>query len=84
MEEKDVKAVKNILNSYLTKFELREVYSTKEVKHFFMPREKVMHSWVIETKGVITDFLSFYSLPSSILNHQKHKTLNVSKISKIS
>lgn len=77
MEEKDVKAVKTILNSYLEKFVLREVYSQKEIKHFFMPRDKVMYSWVVETDGVITDFISFYSLPSSILNHQTHKTLNV-------
>lgn len=76
MEDKDVNIVKKLLNDYLTKFELKESFSKKEIKHFLMPRNKVMHSYVIETKGMVTDFLSFYSLPSSILRHEKYKTLN--------
>lgn len=41
-----------------------------------MPRDKVMLSYVVESNGKITDLFSFYSLPSSILKHEKHKTLN--------
>jgi glycylpeptide N-tetradecanoyltransferase len=78
MEEKDIKIVRTLLNKYLEQFKLRELYSTKEIRHFFLPRDKVMYSWVVETDGEVTDFISFYSLPSSILNHTKHKTLNVS------
>jgi glycylpeptide N-tetradecanoyltransferase len=34
-----------------------------------------MYCYVNENQGKITDFVSFYSLPSSILNHAVHKTL---------
>ena len=43
-----------------------------------MPREWVIESYVVEDeKGAITDFLSFYSLPSSVLKHPVHTILNV-------
>jgi len=44
-----------------------------------MPREWVIESYVVEDpeNDEITDFFSFYSLPSSVLKHPNHKTLNV-------
>ena len=42
-----------------------------------LPRKGVLESYVVvdpETKKV-TDFFSFYSLPSSCLRHAEHKTL---------
>lgn len=44
-----------------------------------MPREWVVESFVVEdpSNDEITDFISFYSLPSSILKHPTHKTLHV-------
>jgi glycylpeptide N-tetradecanoyltransferase len=77
MEKKDVEGVFKILNEYLSKFKVRSFYSQDEVEHWFLPRDKVVYSYVVENpeNGELTDFLSFYSLPSSILNHEKHKTL---------
>jgi glycylpeptide N-tetradecanoyltransferase len=38
----------------------------------------VIESYVVESNdGTITDFLSFYSLPSSVLKHPEHRTLHV-------
>ncbi len=34
-------------------------------------------SYVVEDSKTITDFFSFYSLPSSILKHETHKMLRV-------
>lgn len=44
-----------------------------------MPQEWVVESFVVEDPSTdeITDFISFYSLPSSILKHEVHKTLHV-------
>jgi glycylpeptide N-tetradecanoyltransferase len=42
-----------------------------------MPRDNVIHSYVVEDEKTITDFYSFYSLPSSILKHDTHKVLRV-------
>lgn len=42
-----------------------------------IPREGVVYAYVVEdTTGGITDFTSFYSLPSTILGHTKHTSLN--------
>jgi len=42
-----------------------------------LPRENVINSYVVEDSKTITDFFSFYSLPSSILKHETHKLLKV-------
>ena len=77
MEKRDVEGVFKILNKYLKNFKVRSFYSLDEVEHWFMPRKNVIYSFVVENynTGEITDFISFYSLPSSILNHEVHKTL---------
>ena len=56
------------------------VFNSEEIKHFMLPQKDVIYSYVVEDKsGKITDFFSFYSLPSSVLkdNPGDHKTLNV-------
>lgn len=76
MEKKDVEKVYVLLNEYLKKFTIRAHFSKEEVAHWFLPRDKVVYSFVVENnEGEVTDFISFYSLPSSVLNHDVHKTL---------
>lgn len=77
MERKDVEQIFKLLNSYLERFKIKPFYSLEEVAHWFIPRDKVVYSYVVEDfdKNIITDFISFYSLPSSVLNHDVHKTL---------
>ena len=78
MEQKDVKAVHVLLNNYLSKFKLNIQFTEDEIAHFLLPREWVIESFVcIDDDGKITDFCSFYSLPSSVLKHPEHKILNV-------
>jgi glycylpeptide N-tetradecanoyltransferase len=54
-------------------------FSEKEVEHFILPRENVVESYVVEDPDThkVTDFFSFYHLPSSILKHEQHKVLKV-------
>jgi len=76
MEKKDVEGVYEILEKYLSKFIVRPHYSKEEVEHWFVPRKNIVFSYVVENdEGKITDFISFYLLPSSILQHDEHKTL---------
>lgn len=78
MEQKDIKQVHKLLNDYLKQFKLRIQFTPEELGHFFLPREWVIESYVVENGDKkITDFISFYSLPSSILKHPEHKILNV-------
>jgi len=79
MEKKDTEAVHQLLNDYLKKYSLHIQYTIEEIAHFLLPRENVIESFVVEDpeSGKITDFISFYSLPSTVLRHEVHKILNV-------
>lgn len=69
MTPADVPAVHKLLVTYLEKFQLKILFTPEEVAHWLLPREGVVNSYVKETDGKgITDFCSFYHLPSSILN----------------
>lgn len=52
------------------------MFSEAEVHHFFLPRPNVVYSYVVEDAITVTDFVSFYNLPSSILKNPDHKVLN--------
>jgi glycylpeptide N-tetradecanoyltransferase len=68
MQAKDANKIHALLNEYLKKFEIKLHFSKKDVTHFFLPRPDVVFTFVIEDdKKEITDFFSFYSLPSTIL-----------------
>jgi glycylpeptide N-tetradecanoyltransferase len=77
MLKKDVPAVHNILSAYLTKSALHIEFSLEEVEHFLLPREGVIEAYVVQEPSTkeITDFISFYELPSSVLKHVEHKLL---------
>lgn len=73
----DVPAITPILNEYLSKFQLRMEFSEEDVHHWLLPREGVVSSYVVvdESSGDVTDFVSFYHLPSTIIKHEKHSEL---------
>jgi len=75
MVKADVPQVHQILNKYLSQFDLHPSFSEDEVEHWLLPRKGVIYSFVAETKGKVTDLCSFYSLPSSILNNEKYSHL---------
>eukprot|EP00828_Plagiopyla_frontata_P019513 TRINITY_DN2494_c0_g1_i1.p1 TRINITY_DN2494_c0_g1~~TRINITY_DN2494_c0_g1_i1.p1 ORF type:complete len:471 (+),score=88.41 TRINITY_DN2494_c0_g1_i1:198-1610(+) len=75
MAKKDIAPVYKLLISYLEKFDFYNKYTEEEVKHFFLPRKGVISTYVVEKNKQVTDFFSFYSLPSSILKNPKHTTL---------
>jgi len=74
--EKDVALVTVLLNDYLSKFSLRPVFDETEVQHWFMPKAGIINSYVVEgAGGAITDFMSFYCLPSTVMNNPNHKAI---------
>ncbi|KAK6470336.1 glycylpeptide N-tetradecanoyltransferase 1-like [Huso huso] len=76
MQRKDVPAVHRLLQGSLQQFHLTPAMSPDEVEHWLLPRENIIDTYVVENpEGSITDFLSFYTLPSSIMNHPVHKSL---------
>jgi len=50
-------------------------FTQEDVKHWFTPKKDVVYTYVVEKDKNITDLISFYCLPSSILKHEKYKQL---------
>lgn len=77
MEPHDVPAVTRLLRNYLKQFAVAPDFDVDDVEHWLLPKEDVVESYLVESPETheITDFCSFYSLPSSILGSQNHSVL---------
>ncbi|KAG6428593.1 hypothetical protein SASPL_112845 [Salvia splendens] len=77
MELRDVLSVTRLLQTYLSRFVVAPTFDEDEVEHWLLPQENVVESYVVESLETheITDFFSFYALPSSILNNPSYSTL---------
>ncbi|KAI6655340.1 Glycylpeptide N-tetradecanoyltransferase 1 [Oopsacas minuta] len=73
----DSKAVCDGLNLYLSRFELCPKFTETDISHWLTPHEGIIYSWVVQPtpSEPITDMISFYSIPSSVIRHPKHKHL---------
>jgi glycylpeptide N-tetradecanoyltransferase len=99
MRHSDCVQVHKILVKYLEKFPFRIRWTLDDVKHFLMPVDNVVYSYVITAskdkkstsdaaddaddksavevedasdEEEITDFISFYNLPSQVMKHEKY------------
>lgn len=77
MEKKDHEAVLALLSEYLKKFTISPVFDLKDFEHWLTTHENVIYAFVVEDpeSKAITDFGSFYNLPSTITNHKNYKVL---------
>uniref|UniRef100_A0A1D1XGR6 Glycylpeptide N-tetradecanoyltransferase n=1 Tax=Anthurium amnicola TaxID=1678845 RepID=A0A1D1XGR6_9ARAE len=77
MEVRDVPAVTRLLRSYLAQFAMAPDFDEKDVEHWLLPRENVVESYLVESVDTheVTDFCSFYTLPSSILTNHNYSML---------
>ncbi|KAL5110575.1 Glycylpeptide N-tetradecanoyltransferase 2 [Taenia crassiceps] len=78
LESRDLPACRQLLATYLeSRSHLHPVFSEEEFAHWFLPRDDVVHAYVVEraSDGTITDMVSFYSLPSSVMQHPRHNLL---------
>ncbi|XP_055350979.1 glycylpeptide N-tetradecanoyltransferase 1-like [Paramacrobiotus metropolitanus] len=74
-QAKDIPGIHKLLTEYLQKFELAPEFTLEEVEHYFLPKEKIVYSFVVDNGKAITDFSSFYSLPSTVVNHTLHDSI---------
>ncbi|KPA84484.1 N-myristoyltransferase (NMT) [Leptomonas pyrrhocoris] len=80
MTRDDVPAVQKILSNYLAKFDVRPEFDKAEIEHYLLPREHVVFSYVVENDGKVTDFFSFFRIPSTVIGNEKYSTLEVAYI----
>ncbi|AFZ78944.1 N-myristoyl transferase, putative [Theileria equi strain WA] len=75
MENKDVCGVHKLLKTHLEKYKIHQVFTPEEVKHIFLPKDEIIYTYVKSIKGSVTDIISFYSLPSSVIKNPKLSTI---------
>nr|AAF19802.1 N-myristoyl transferase [Brassica oleracea] len=77
MEPCDVPAVTRLLRNYLSQFIVATDFDENDVEHWLLPREDVVDSYLVESPEThdLTDFCSFYTLPSTILGNPNYSTL---------
>lgn len=77
MERRDVAAVTRLLQTYLAQFQVAPHFSEDDVEYLLLPIDNVINSFVVENSvsHEITDFASFYTLPSTIIGNQNYSLL---------
>ena len=72
MQEDDIPAARKFLNEQLSEHKrVYCIYSEESFKHIFMPRKDVIETYIVEKNGEVSDFISFYHVPSSIIGTSK-------------
>lgn len=83
MEERDVDTVFVLYDTWRKRYQITQIMSKDDVAHWLYGGEsqdgKVVHTFVVEDDktGKVTDFISFYVLPFSVLQNPKHKELGI-------
>uniref|UniRef100_A0AC34FRT4 Glycylpeptide N-tetradecanoyltransferase n=1 Tax=Panagrolaimus sp. ES5 TaxID=591445 RepID=A0AC34FRT4_9BILA len=76
LQEKHIKSAYKLLKSYLKNFKLYPLFTEAEFKHFMLPRDNIIYSYVlVDDKQHVTDLCSFYNLPSTVVNHPNHNQI---------
>jgi len=74
---KDIKDITTLLTDYLKTRALAPSFTEEEVAHWFLPRDDIINTFVVEDPSThkVTDLVSFYSLPSTIIGNKTYSTL---------
>ena len=77
LTEADIPAAMALVNKYLENMRMSICFNEAEFKHWLLPKKGVVYSYVVENEetGEITDFASFYSIPSTVMNNEKHSKI---------
>ncbi|KAL1222242.1 Glycylpeptide N-tetradecanoyltransferase 1 [Cardamine amara subsp. amara] len=63
MESSDIPSVTKLLRTYLKQFKVALDFDKNDIKHWFLPQDSVVYSYVVVNLEchIITDFFSFYT-----------------------
>lgn len=75
MRESDLAKTHRLLEQYLAGFNLTPAFDEDEFRHWFSPQDGIIDCFVVEdpATGEITDMVSYYTLPSTVMHHAVHK-----------
>lgn len=75
--ETDMGDACKVLNKHLAKKRIATSFTEDEFRYYFTPRKDVIYSYVVENnQGIVTEFVSFYSLPSTVIKSDKKDAIN--------
>jgi glycylpeptide N-tetradecanoyltransferase len=83
MEEKDVESVWKLYSSWNKRYEITQIMSKDDIYHWIYGGKqqdgKVVHAFVVEDEetNLVTDFISFYNLPFTVLQNPKHNEIGI-------
>lgn len=75
MRQSDIPGAHKLLMDYLRRFDMAPVFTEEDFRHWFTPQDGIVDSFVVDNGRELTDFVSFYTLPSTVMHHPVHKTL---------
>lgn len=75
LQETDVPKAHKILCEFFLRFDLAPIFTEEEFKHWLLPRDGIVYTFIVENGGDITDLISYYTLPSTVMNHETHKSI---------
>lgn len=67
MTTEDIPAAFEIFSDFMKLFDLVPLFNLEEFSHWIQCRDNLVYSYVSEVDGKIVDFVTFYSLPTSVL-----------------
>lgn len=76
LQDKHIKSAYKLLTDRLKKYPLHPIFSEAEFKHFMLPREDIIYTYVLlNDDNQVTDLMSFYNLPSTVVHHPVHNQI---------
>ena len=72
IEPKDYNICCKLLNDYNNKFKISVIFNQEEFNNHFAFKENIIETFVVENNYQITDFISFFFIPSKLNNDTKH------------
>lgn len=80
LEDKDIQNCMEKYNSYYKKYKIHQIFTQDEFKKKFLSKNSVIDSFVMEKKGIITDFISIFYVKTRVFNNNKYSDYSVGQI----
>ena len=77
MQPQDLEQVFALYQKSMSKMDFHQVMTLEEARHFLLPCNNALHSYVVETgdEKQITAFISFYTIHNQVLNNPNHNVM---------
>jgi len=77
LTREDLPSAHALLMGYLQQFDLAPMFTLEDFTHWFSPLTDVVVTYVTtdEVTGEVDNLLSFYQLPSTVVDHPRYKSL---------